>query len=62
MTAREFDRALKALGWTGLDCSKRLRVRPETVSSWRTGRVEVPGPVEAYLELALKLKTIMEGI
>ncbi len=52
---------LQALGWYGKDLARRLGTSAGAVSSWRTGRRPVPGYALAYLALAVKLTSALEG-
>jgi len=56
----EFLRALETLGWSQSKLAKRLSVHANSVSAWATGKTPVPGPVRAYLRIALKAKGLME--
>jgi DNA-binding transcriptional regulator YiaG len=58
MTKIEFRAALKALGLSQSKFSERMGVRPNTVSTWASGAAAVPGPVRAYLELALAVRSL----
>lgn len=51
---------LDVLGWSQAELARRVDVHPNTVSGWSTGRTNVPGPVRAYLELAVKAKGLLE--
>ncbi len=53
--------ALRALGWYGIDLARRLGTSAGAVSSWRTGRRPVPGYALAYLVLAVKVASALEG-
>ncbi len=52
---------LEAVGWYGKDLAHRLDLSPITVSSWRTGTGRLPGYCLAYVSLALKLASALEG-
>lgn len=52
---------LLALGWNQADLARRLGVHRNTVSAWATGKVEIPGPVLAYLDLAVKASRLLKG-
>lgn len=54
----ELSEALRVLEITQGELSMRLRVHRNTVNGWATGRVEMPGPVKAYLELAIRAKEL----
>ena|GEM_PF-3996936 len=49
---------MKALGLSQSKFSERMGVRPNTVSTWASGAAAVPGPVRAYLELALAVRSL----
>ncbi len=53
--------ALRVLGWYGKDLARRLGTSAGAVSSWRTGRRPVPGYCLAYLALAVKVMSALEG-
>jgi hypothetical protein len=55
----DIDRALDLLGWSGAELALRLDVGEDRVSAWRRGRGGVPGPVAAYLELALRVRDLL---
>jgi transcriptional regulator with XRE-family HTH domain len=57
----DIDRALDLLGWSGAELARRLDVGEDRVSAWRRGRSKrgVPGPVAAYLELALRVRDLL---
>jgi transcriptional regulator with XRE-family HTH domain len=57
MNADEFKAALRALGWKQADLARRVEVAPTTVSRWIDGD-GVPGPVAAYLGIALQLQRL----
>ncbi len=59
VTSTEFRAALKALGWKQSDLEQRIKVHPNTISAWATGRVKVPGPIVAYLDLAQRVHAVM---
>lgn len=48
--------ALELLGWNYAELSRRLQVRPNTVTEWFKPNGEPPGYALAYLALALELK------
>lgn len=52
--------ALDALGWSQAELARRVDVHVNTVSGWATGRTEAPGPVRAYLGLAMKAKEMLD--
>jgi transcriptional regulator with XRE-family HTH domain len=56
MTGNELKSLLKELGMTGAGLAVALDVSATSVSRWTTGRVPVPGHVEAYLEQRLAFK------
>ena len=55
MTADELKAAVNTLGLTQRALAKILDVRASTVTTWATGAVAVPGPVRAYIRLALEV-------
>ena len=57
MTAKDFQIALIKLGWKSPAAAEKMGVSEGQVCAWRTGRVPVPGPVAAYVGLALKVLT-----
>jgi transcriptional regulator with XRE-family HTH domain len=52
--------ALTKLGWSQAGLASRVDVHPNTVSSWMTGRHEIPGSVLAYVLLAVRVKTLLD--
>ena len=63
MTGKELKAALKALGWAQAELSRRISVRPNSVSRWIGDRDgEVPGAVAAYVGLALKVKDLSKEV
>lgn len=52
--------ALWALGWSQQQLADRMKVHKNTVSAWATGKVELPGPVAAYLDLAVGLRRLLK--
>lgn len=58
MSVAELKAALKALGWSQQAFASRLGVSGNTVTKWATGRARVPGPVAAYLGLAVRVKDL----
>lgn len=57
MNAEELKTSLRALGWKQTDLARRVEVAPTTVSRWIDGD-GVPGPVAAYLGIALELQRL----
>lgn len=57
MTKSELVTRLKEIGWSQAELSRRIRVYPNTVSAWATGKVPVPGYVLSYLEV---VRTLVE--
>lgn len=51
--------ALDVLGWSQAELAKRLGVHKNTVSKWATGQTHLPGPVNAYLNLAVKVRRLL---
>lgn len=49
----EFRALLNELGWRERDLAGKASVSRKQVSVWATGKVRVPGPVAAYLRLAV---------
>lgn len=47
---------LTTLGWSQAELARRIKVRPGSVSRWKT----VPGAVAAYLRLAGDAKKLLE--
>lgn len=58
MTAFDFRAAVKALGTTQGKLAVKLGVQRNAVSAWATGARPVPGPVRAYLELAMAVRSL----
>ena len=58
MTGLELSAILKELGWSGAELGRRVDVHEKTVSKWRNGHRDVPGPVAVYLNLALAVKRL----
>ena len=56
MLISDLEAALDRLGWTKKDLSERIGVHQTTISRWGY----VPGPVEAYLDVMVKLKGILD--
>lgn len=48
-------RLLRDAELTQSDLARIIRVHPTTVSRWATERCELPGAVEAYLELRIQV-------
>lgn len=46
---------LDLLGWSQSHFAERVGVHPNTVSKWATGKAAIPGPVNAYLALAVRV-------
>ena len=53
MTKEELKEHLKALGWSQGKLAKTLGVDISTVNRWVNSDAEIPGPVVAYVELAI---------
>lgn len=47
--------ALKTLGWTGAKLARAVGVTPKTVGMWLNDRARIPGSVQAYLKIKVKL-------
>ena len=58
MTPDEFDAALSALQWKGLDFCDRAGLVPNTVWRWRKGVVPIPRWVDEYLRAMLALQRL----
>lgn len=52
--------ALDTLGWSQAELARRIEVHANSVSGWMTGKTPLPGPVKAYLRLAVKAKEMLE--
>jgi transcriptional regulator with XRE-family HTH domain len=59
--AIDIEGALVSLDWTGAELARRIGVSPGRVSAWRRGKSKrgIPGPVAAYLSLALKARELL---
>jgi len=55
----EIRKFLSDLGWKGSDLARLLDVSESTVSHWMTGKHETPKAVLLYLDLRLKLKSLV---
>jgi transcriptional regulator with XRE-family HTH domain len=53
MTKEELKEHLKSLGWSQGQLAKTLGVDISTVNRWVNSDAEIPGPVVAYVELAI---------
>jgi ribosome-binding protein aMBF1 (putative translation factor) len=58
MTPDQMRDALRYLGWSQAELARRVRVDPNTVSKWAQEKAPIPGTVAAYLDLAVKVKTL----
>ena len=59
MTGKELKTALRSLDWAQAELGRRISVRPNSVSRWIAERDKaIPGPVAAYLHLALQVKRL----
>jgi len=56
MNADEFRAALRTLGITQRQLAAVIRTDVTAVNRWATGRVSMPGAVEAYLRLRLRVE------
>jgi DNA-binding transcriptional regulator YiaG len=56
MDANEFRAALKMLGISQRQLAADIRADVTAVNRWATGRVSMPGAVEAYLRLRLRVE------
>lgn len=52
--------ALLTLGWSRGELARRLGIHRNTVSAWSTGKAPIPGPVAAYLDLAIKASRLLK--
>lgn len=59
---REFDADLAALDWSQADLARALGVHVNTVSGWATGRTAMPGTARAYLNLAVRIAGLLDGL
>lgn len=50
------EEALEALGWTGVELSRRLGVTEKAVSHWRRGRRPIPSYAWTYLHIIKKAR------
>ena len=62
MTGPDLHKALKTLGWSRADLSRRVKVDPNTVSKWIVGKSPIPGAVEAYLRLATDVQNLSAAV
>ena len=51
--------ALRCLGWSQADLSRRMGVHVNTVTLWATGRGVVPGYVREYLRVMVLAKEMV---
>lgn len=59
MTPKEMRNALKTLKWSQAELARRIDTYPTTLSRWVTeGRI--PGPVVAYINLALEVRKMAD--
>ena len=58
MTTIELKLALDYLGWSQAKLARRLGLNPNTVGRWS----EVPVVVERYLDLAVRVKKLWDGL
>lgn len=56
MTSEELKTVCRQLGWSKAELGRRTGVASSTIYGWR----EVPGPVAAYVRLALAVKRLGE--
>jgi len=56
MRGSELRSALSILRWSGKHLAKRIKCSDVTVSRWLNDVRPVPGSVEAYVELMIKIK------
>ena len=61
MTPLELKRAMKALGWSNAELGRRTSSHPNTVGRWAKGDT-VPGPVAAFVALALEVQRLHAAI
>jgi ribosome-binding protein aMBF1 (putative translation factor) len=57
MTPAELRAALKVLGWSRKELGRRTRSHKNSVNRWVNGD-SVPGPVEAYVMLAIEVRKL----
>ena len=62
MDAKTLRSRLQDLGWTGGELAVRTESHPNTVSTWLTGRISVPGPVAAVVELESSAQILLADI
>lgn len=55
-----FSIQLTKLRWSQAELARRIDVHPNTVSHWVTGKRPIPGAVKAYVDLALKVKGLID--
>jgi len=57
MNSRELKQALQDLGWSQNELSRRTATHRTTMSRWIVDD-RIPGPLAAYLRLALRMKDL----
>jgi hypothetical protein len=63
VTGRELRAALTTLRWTQVELSRRIDMAPHSVGRWVVDKDgEIPGPVAAYVGLALRLQELAKEI
>lgn len=62
MDAKDLERALTVLGWTGADLAARVDAHPNTVTAWRAGRTRIPGAVAYALTLAQDIRSMADSL
>lgn len=57
MTPTELRAALDTLNWSQAELARRIDAYPTTLSRWVT-EARIPGPVAAYVNLALEVRKL----
>ncbi len=58
MDAKEFRVIQAERGWSNVELARRVYLRPEPISRFRSGKAIIPGPLAAYLRLATKANVV----
>lgn len=53
---------LELLGWSQARFAERIGVHQNTVSKWMNGKAAIPGPVIAYLTLAVRVAEMRKWV
>lgn len=61
MDAKALKADLRTLGWSQSELAERIDTHPNTVSRWISDN-KVPGPVAAYVRLALQVHTLSKAL